>query len=130
MERRLSPDAQDRWAVFAAGGFDPQPLPLGFALDGYAQAGWAAGRDATGFFDAQARMMRPVAAMGETQIKAGIGVWAGGEDRAQRLDIGPTLATGMTLGNTKVDLRFDWRQRVAGSARPGSGPAVTIATGF
>lgn len=129
-ERRLDPDGTDRWAAFAAGGFDPQPVALGFALDGYAQAGWAGGADATGFFDAQARVMRPVLALGETQINAGAGVWAGGEDKAQRLDIGPTVAAAIPLGTARIDLRLDWRQRVAGSARPGSGVALTIATGF
>ena len=59
----------------------------------------------------------------------GIGAWASVQhDRTtiDRLDTGPTL--GVRSGN--LELRVDYRLRVAGNARPGSGPALTVATLF
>lgn len=129
-ERRIDPAGPDRWAVYAAGGFDPQPLPLDFTIDGYAQAGWVGGRDATVFFDAQSRLSRPLARIGSTTLRAGIGAWAAGQNGVQRLDIGPRIAAEIPAGTITLDLRLDWRERIAGSALPGSGPAFTIATGF
>jgi hypothetical protein len=129
-ERRIDPAGPDRWAAYAAGGFDPQPLPLDFTIDGYAQAGWVGGRDATAFFDAQSRLSRPLARIGSATLRAGIGAWAAGQDGAQRLDIGPSIAAEISAGTITFDLRLDWREKIAGSALPGSGPAFTIATGF
>lgn len=129
-ERRIDPAGPDRWAVYAAGDFDPQPLPLDFTIDGYAQAGWVGGRGATAFFDAQSRLSRPLARIGSTTLRAGIGAWAAGQNGAQRFDIGPGIAAEIPAGTITFDLRLDWRERIAGSALPGSGPAFTIATGF
>lgn len=129
-ERRIDPGGADRWAVFVAGGIDPRPLPLDFMIDGYVQAGWVGGRDETAFFDAQARISRAIANIGPTSLRAGVGVWAGGQDGAQRLDIGPGIAATIPADRTNFDLRLDWRQRIAGNAHPGNGPALTLSTGF
>jgi hypothetical protein len=129
-ERRFVIDGRDRWAVYAAGGIDAGPLPAKFTLDAFGQAGWTSGRDGGAFFDAQARVMRPVTTIGGITIKAGAGAWAGGQEDVRRLDVGPALAAQFPLAKTRLDLRLDWRQRVAGDAEPKSGPAITLSTGF
>jgi hypothetical protein len=129
-ERRIVIDGRDKWAVYAAGGVDPRPLPLKFKLDAYAQSGWVSGRDGGAFFDAQARAMRQVANIGDTAIKAGAGAWAGGQEGLRRVDIGPAMAVEIPVDETRLDLRLDWRQRIAGNARPGNGLALTVSAGF
>jgi len=34
------------------------------------------------------------------------------------------------IGKASVELSADWRFQVAGNALPGSGPALTLSTGF
>jgi hypothetical protein len=129
-ERRIRSGAPDDWAVYAAGGIDAQKLPAQFSLDAYGQAGWTSGGNGGGFFDAQARATRKLAEIGGATIKAGTGAWAGGQKGAQRLDIGPTMTAHFKIEDLPVNVRLDWRQRVAGTARPGHGLALTVATGF
>jgi hypothetical protein len=61
------------------------------------------------------------------QFSGGIGVWGGAQPGVNRLDAGPRL-TMRVRKNMKV--HFDWRQKLAGNARPGSGPALTLAGDF
>lgn len=111
-----------------------QRLPHGFRLEAYGQAGYAGGRDATAFFDAQALVDHPVRGVVSRNgdLRAGVGVWSGGQKDAVRVDLGPRvsfrLEGGRLLGPTRVAL--DWRIRVAGNARPGSGPTMTVSSAF
>lgn len=109
----------------------PQRLPLGAEAEFYGQAGWVGGRDATAFFDAQLTADRPVAhGPAGMEVRVGAGAWSGGQRGAARLDIGPRLALRATLGKMPARLALDWRFRAAGHALPGSGPTLTLATGF
>jgi hypothetical protein len=36
----------------------------------------------------------------------------------------------LKLGETRSRVALDWRFRVAGNARPASGPALTVSAGF
>ncbi|MGV3513237.1 MAG: hypothetical protein ACO1OX_14645 [Novosphingobium sp.] len=111
-----------------------QRLPHGFRLEAYGQAGYAGGRNATAFFDAQALVDHPVRGMVSRNgdLRAGVGLWSGGQRDAVRLDVGPRvsfrLEGGRLFGPTRVAL--DWRLRVAGNARPGSGPTMTVSSAF
>lgn len=111
-----------------------QRLPRGFRLEAYGQAGYAGGQYATPFFDAQALIDHPVRGLvpRNNDLRAGIGTWSGGQEGAVRLDIGPRVAFrlegGQLIGPTRVAL--DWRFRVAGNARPGSGPTMTVTSAF
>ncbi|MBB3861798.1 hypothetical protein GGQ88_003086 [Novosphingobium hassiacum] len=110
-----------------------QDLPLGLRGEVYAQAGYAGGREGTAFFDAQALVDRPVAGVvpNATELRVGAGVWAGGQRDAARIDIGPRVTLGMDLGGqARGRVALDWRFRVGGNARPGSGPALTVASSF
>lgn len=111
-----------------------QRLPRGFRLEAYGQAGYAGGRGATPFFDAQALIDHPVRGIVSRNgdLRAGIGMWSGGQKGAVRLDLGPRvsfrLEGGKLIGPTRIAL--DWRFRVTGNARPGSGPAMTVSSAF
>ena len=105
-------------------------LPAGLRGEAYAQAGYASGRDATVFFDAQAVIDRAVI-QGAPEVRVGAGLWAGGQKGAARIDVGPRVSIPLHLGGpAAARIAVDWRFRVAGNASPPSGPALTIATSF
>lgn len=109
----------------------PVRLPLGLEGDIYGQAGWVGGQDATAFFDLQASAQRTLLTpLPRTELRFGAGAWSGGQRDAVRLDVGPRVSLRTRLGPMPASLSVDWRFRVAGDAAPGSGPAVTLATGF
>lgn len=110
-----------------------QELPLGLRGEIYAQAGYAGGREGTAFFDAQALIDRPLPGLlpKVSELRVGAGAWAGGQRDAARLDIGPRVTLGMDLaGRAHGRVALDWRFRVGGNARPGSGPTLTVASSF
>ena len=60
-------------------------------------------------------------------VSAGFGIWGGVQPGLYRVDAGPRLSLRVRR-NIRIDL--DWRQRLAGQAEPGSGPALTLAGNF
>ncbi|MCV0382564.1 MAG: hypothetical protein K5799_03780 [Erythrobacter sp.] len=121
---------QLRPAAFVAGGTDALTLPAGFALRSYGQAGYVGGRFESGFADGQAVATRELASFDLGTVRAGAGVWGGAQRGAERLDIGPSAAVTLRLGDAPVRLSFDYRMRVAGDAAPGSGAALTLSRAF
>lgn len=120
-----------RPAIMAVTELPQFPLPAGFRGEAYAQAGWVGGRNATAFADGQMRAERAVAKIGRGELRAGGGVWGGAQKGAARLDIGPSATLGVAVSdNAAARVAVDWRLRVAGDARPGSGPALTLSAGF
>jgi hypothetical protein len=98
-------------------------MPMHFLLDGYVQAGVVGLNRRDRFIDGALTVTRPV----YRQFSAGLGVWGGAQPGVYRLDAGPRV-TMRVRPNLKVHV--DWRQRLAGNAAPGSGPAVTLAGDF
>ena len=127
-------NAQSRPAAFAVTQIPPIALPEDFSASVYAQAGAVGLKHTQGFFDLQMIAERPVASAGRAQISAGAGLWSGGQtgpgDDIARLDIGPRVAVLLPVARGTARLALDWRQRVAGNAAPGSGPTLTLSTGF
>jgi hypothetical protein len=121
-----------RPAAFAVTELPPAELPFGLRGEGYAQAGYVGGRFATAFVDGQARLDGRLARLDEDEdeVRAGAGVWGGAQEHAERLDIGPSATASFRLGDTRSRVAIDYRVRVAGDARPKSGPALTISAGF
>ena len=111
------------FALFLEGGIYEQPLPWRFSLNGYLQGGVVGLKSRDLFVDGGFAVTRPV----YRQFSAGFGVWGGAQPGLYRVDAGPRL-TMQVRRNVKVHL--DWRQRLAGNARPGSGPALTLAGDF
>ena len=126
VERRfgIGRAARDRTVVTAFAGIDRLKLPLGARLDGFLQAGFA---DRDGFADGALRIDRALAERSGWRISAGIGAWGGIQPGARRLDVGPLVSARFPLADRALRLSLEWRQRVAGNARPGSGPAATLA---
>lgn len=130
-----SSQIRTRPVVMAVTELPPLRLPLDVEAEVYAQGGWAGGRDATPFYDLSAglqrRVMRPLHGI---QLSAGGAVWSGGQRGAARLDVGLRIELRGMVGpaSRRIGVRVgvDWRFRVAGRAEPGSGPALTVATGF
>jgi hypothetical protein len=129
-ERRFRNARDDAFAVYLAGGKSQVTLPLRFRLDAFAQAGLVSGNDGGPFFDAVARAERKFAAVGKAPVTLGTGIWSGGQKGIFRLDAGPTLGTEIALGKASLRVNADWRFRLAGDARPASGPALTLSTSF
>lgn len=127
VEERFGPDDGARPAVtLIAGG--SAALPGRIRLDAYGQGGavWKRG----GFVDAAALITRSVTTVGRARLEAGAGAWGAGQRRLGRLDLGPSAALITPIGGAAARLQLDYRLRVAGSARPGSGPALTLGSSF
>jgi hypothetical protein len=117
-------------AITLVGGFGPLPIGGGFRLESYAQAG-AIHRDRTeGFVDGAARISHPVMTLGAIPFDLGAGLWGGAQRGAARLDVGPSITATLPIAGRQARLSLDWRERVAGQARPGSGVALTLGADF
>lgn len=114
---------RNAFAMFLEAGLYERPMPMHFLLDSYIQAGFVGIRSRDGFVDGGLTLTRPA----YRQFSAGFGVWGGAQPGVYRVDAGPRI-TMRVRPNVKVHL--DWRQRVAGKALPGSGPAITLAGDF
>jgi hypothetical protein len=111
------------FALFFEGGVYGRPMPLHFLLDTYLQGGVVGLRQRDRFIDGALTLTRPV----YKQFSAGFGVWGGAQPGVYRVDAGPRV-TMRVRNNLRVHV--DWRQRLAGNAQPGSGPAITLAGDF
>jgi hypothetical protein len=116
-------------AAGLVGGFGPV-LRHGIRLEGYGQAGIIARRGGVGFADGAIRATRPIGALAGLSFDLGAGAWGGAQRDAARLDLGPTLGASVPVGGHPIRVALDWRERVAGKARPGSGLALTIGASF
>jgi hypothetical protein len=114
---------RNAFALFAEGGVYDEPLPHGFSLDGYAQGGVVGLGSRDLFVDGGFTVTHPIF----REFSAGLGLWGGAQPGVYRIDAGPRL-TMKVRRNVRVHL--DWRQRLVGNARPGSGPALTLASDF
>ncbi len=128
--QRIGGETQVRPAMLAVTELPPVVLPLGTQADIYAQAGYVGGEFATPFADGQVRVTRPLLTVGDAHIRIGAGMWGGAQRGVSRLDVGPTASVDIPVGGANARIAVDYRQRVAGDAVPGSGPALTISTGF
>ena len=114
---------RNAFALFFEAGVYDRPMPLHFLLDSYLQGGVVGVRSRDKFIDGALTLTRPV----YKQFSAGFGIWGGAQPGVYRLDAGPRV-TMKVRKNLRV--HFDWRQRLAGKALPGSGPAITLAGDF
>ena len=111
------------FALFAEGGLWDKPMPMGFRLNAYAQAGVVGIKSHGLFGDGAFTLTRPI----WRNISAGFGMWGGAQPHLYRLDAGPRLTIAMKHG---IRVHADYRQRLRGTAFPSSGPSITIAGDF
>lgn len=119
-----------RPAAYAVTELAPQALPLGTSAEAYAQAGYVGGTGHSAFVDGQVRVDRSIASVDDFDLRAGGGAWGGAERGGARLDVGPSASVTFDMGEARGRLAADYRFRVAGDARPASGPALTLSAGF
>ncbi|MGP7794842.1 hypothetical protein [Sphingomonas sp. CLY1604] len=130
-EHRIGLDGGRGGPTLAAiGGFGPAEVTRGVVLEGYGQAGVIARDGGEGFADGALRAAHPLATLAGVRIDIGAGIWGGAQRGAARLDVGPTLGLVLPVGGRRLRLSADWRQRIAGDSRPGSGPALSLGTDF
>ncbi|URW75625.1 hypothetical protein M9980_14065 [Sphingomonas donggukensis] len=131
VEQRIALDAgRGGPAVGISGGVSEVKLPSGFRLEGYGQAGVVFRTRSDPYADGAVRGTHPLVTIAGVDIDAGGGAWGGAQRGAARLDVGPTLGARLPVAGRTLRLALDWRERVAGDARPGSGPALSIGTDF
>lgn len=126
----LEPGSGGGPAVALVGGLGPQDIGRNFRLEAYAQGGVIKRHEVIGFADGAARISRKIAQAGAIPFDAGAGIWGAAQPGAARLDIGPTAGAVLPIANRSLRLSLDWRQRIAGEARPGSGVALTLGAAF
>ena len=114
---------RDAFAFFLEGGLYGRPLPWQFSLDTYLQGGMVGLKSRDLFIDGGLWVTRPV----YRNFSAGFGVWGAAQPGLYRVDAGPRITMRV---RKNVKLHLDWRQRIAGNARPGSGPAITLSGDF
>lgn len=130
-EQRLSLDGgRSGPALLVVGGITPTRVAGPVEVEGYAQAGAVARDRVEPFADGAARLTLPLIARVGWRLDVGAGTWAGAQRGAARVDIGPTLGLVAPVAGRRVRLTADWRERIAGQARPGSGPALSVGTDF
>lgn len=116
-------------AIMASGGVSEVALPAGFRLDAYAQAGVVGMRRRDGFADGAVVVDRRLGAS-ETSLRLGALAAGAIQPGAGRVDVGPRLTLRLPDVGKGSRIALDWRQRVAGDARPESGLALTLASDF
>jgi hypothetical protein len=116
-------NGRNAFAIFAETGIYQRPMPWQFSLDAYLQTGVVGLKSRDWFVDGAAAVTRPV----YKNFSAGVGVWGGAQPGLYRVDVGPRVT--MKVRNN-IRIHFDYRQKLAGNAQPGSGPAVTLSGDF
>ena len=127
-ERRqaLGRSGRSAFSLLAYGGISDRRLAGPLLIDIYGQAGVVGVRSRDLFADGAVRAGIEV----RRGLKMGAGGWAVAQPGASRVDVGPQLSLRLPIGGATIGLAADWRFRVAGDARPNSGPALTLSTDF
>jgi hypothetical protein len=126
-ERRqaLGRDGRSAFSVTVHGGVSDAPLGR-FRIESYAQAGLVGTRSRDPFGDGSLRISLPV----DEKVRLGAGAWAAAQPGLARFDLGPQATLRLPVAGRALTLAADWRLRVAGNARPGSGATLTMSTDY
>ena len=131
-EQRFALDRGGRTApsVTAYGGVSDIAIGHGVRFDGYIQAGAVGFKRTAGFVDGAVRVEHTVVEEGHSRLSGGVSLSGGAQPGVRRVDVGPQMVARVPVGGTPVRVSAEWRQRIAGNAAPGSGPAVTVGVDF
>lgn len=143
VEQRIALDSggANKPAAYIVSDIAPRTLPGDVRANIYAQAGIVGISDSAYFFDLQVTLEKPLLQKGHREVAVGAGLWSGGQGSVaggenagiatvNRVDIGPHIVARLPVAGQQTQFALDWRQRVAGNADPGSGPALTVSTRF
>ena len=129
VERRIAmgTGARNANAVMVVGGFGPAAIAPAVLAEGYAQAGVVGFKRRDAFIDGKFSLSTP---LGQSPICIGAALSGGAQPGVGRLDIGPQVQFRLPLRQVGARIAVEWRERIAGDARPGSGLAITLAADF
>ena len=132
IEQRVAAGREGRsaLAIMASGGVSEVPLPAGFQLDAYAQAGVVGARRRDGFADGAIVVDRRIGPDETASLRVGALAAGAVQPGTARVDVGPRLTLRLPQVGEGSRIALDWRQRIAGDARPESGLALTLAADF
>lgn len=132
IEQRVALGSQGRTALAAmvVAGVSDVALPYGFRLDAYGQAGVVGLRRRDGFADGAVAIDREIGRVSAASLHLGALAAGAVQPGAARIDVGPRLTLRLPEVGEGSRVALDWRQRVAGNARPTSGLALTLAADF
>ncbi|WP_375272916.1 hypothetical protein [Sphingomonas sp.] len=116
-------------ALGLVGGVSALPLGAGLRVDGYAQGGVIARDRADGYVDGALSIGRTVATRG-ARLELGLGAWGAAQRGASRLDLGPAATLVLPVDGRGIRAGVQWRERIAGNARPGSGAVLSLGADF
>ena len=128
-------NARSAWNFRAAGGASTANFGeygRSVELTAYAEAGMVGLHRRDLYAAATARMGRRSSVGRNGTLVAGVAAWGSvqrSDLTATRLEVGPSLQLRLAVP-LAVSLSADYRLRIAGNARPVSGPALTIAASF
>lgn len=114
--------------IGAIGGFDG--AMAGVRLESYGQAGAIRRARTEPYADGAVRATRTLVEDKGVRLAFGGGAWGAAQRDAARVDVGPSATLALPVAGQNLRVALDWRQRVAGSARPGSGLALTLGSDF
>ncbi len=121
LRQALGDEGRSAFAAMAYGGFSEVAAGR-FRIDAYGQAGVVGANARDLFADGSAKLSLPVG-----KLKLGAGAWGAVQPGASRVDVGPQASFQLT---GKIAVSADWRLKVAGDAKPSSGPTLTLSTDF
>ena len=132
VEQRVAAGRQGRTALAAmiSGGVSDVALPGGFRLDAYGQAGVVGTKRRDGFADGAVVVDHRIGKGDSPALRLGALAAGAIQPGAARVDVGPRLTLRLPEVGEGSRIALDWRQRVAGDARPESGLALTLAADF
>lgn len=123
-------DGRTALAAMVSGGVGDVALPGGFRLDAYGQAGIVGTRRRDGFADGAVVVDHRLGKDETAPLRLGALAAGAVQPGAARVDVGPRLTLRLPDVGAGSRIALDWRQRVAGDARPESGLALTLAADF
>lgn len=132
IEQRFAVGREGRSALAAmvTGGVGDVALPHDFRLEAYAQAGVVGARRRDGFADGAVVIDRRIGPDETAPVRLGALAAGAVQPGAARFDVGPRVTVRLPDVGEGSRIALDWRQRIAGDARPESGLALTLATDF
>ncbi|MBJ7441121.1 MAG: hypothetical protein JHD35_19140 [Sphingopyxis sp.] len=132
VEQRVAVGRAGRTALAAmvSGGVGDVVLPHGFRLEAYGQAGIVGARRRDGFADGAIVIDRRLGPDESSPLRVGALAAGAVQPGAARVDVGPRLTLRLPDVGEGSRIALDWRQRIAGDARPASGLALTLASDF
>lgn len=114
-----------RPAFLVVGGLYDHAIFQGILAEGYAQGGSVGITHRLLFADGHLTLTTPFGKAPHSP-RLGLGIWGGAQPGLARLDLGPTLI----FPTKSARISLDWRFRIAGTARPASGPSLSIGKDF